>query len=71
MDKLDRNTYKLIKGMNREQLEKLLNNVYEEGVNSANGSRVTAKAISEKIQSIPGIGEKRLAQIMDKISELF
>lgn len=71
MKQLDRATYKAIKSMNREQIEKLFTNIYNEGIAAAGGSKVTYEAIEEKIKAVPGIGEKRLKQIMESLSSLF
>jgi hypothetical protein len=70
MTKLDRETYRAVKKMNKEELEDLLMSIYDKGVQSAEASRITTQAIEERIRSVPGIGEKRLAQIMDAISTL-
>ena len=59
---IDRNIYKSIKKMNRQQLTDLLSNIYETGRRDYD-----LDELREVIGAVNGIGETRLNQIMEAI----
>ncbi len=61
---IDRNIFKSIKGMNREQLSSFLADVYETGRRDYD-----IDELREVIGSVSGIGEVRLNRIVDAIRE--
>ncbi len=61
---INRNIYKSIKNMNREQLSSILSDVYETGRRDYD-----LDELREVIGAVSGIGETRLAQIIDAIRE--
>ena len=61
---VDRNIYKSIKKMNREQLTGLLSDVYETGRRDFD-----LDELREIIGAVNGIGEVRLEQIIEAIRE--
>ena len=83
---LDRDMYRRIKSMNRESMEKTMQNVYESGWNdalSANGGSAPAEAqavsggasvdmdkLREELSKISGVGAKRLDEIMEVIKKV-
>ena len=67
---LTRDLYRKIKSMNRVEMEKTINSVYDMGVKDALDNAVTdidMGKLCEEIGSISGIGDKRLEQIMEII----
>ena len=67
---LTRDLYRQIKSMNRDAMEKTINNVYDMGARDALENAVIdldVGKIKEEIGAISGIGEKRLEQIMEII----
>lgn len=58
---IDRDTYRKIKKMSREELQAFLMR-YAEGLSSQN--IVDLKAMETEIKSVKGIGEKRTEEIM-------
>ena len=67
---LTRDLYRQIKSMNREAMEKTINNVYDMGARDALENAVIdldVDKIKTEIGAISGIGEKRLEQIMEII----
>ncbi len=61
---INRNIYKSIKNMNREQLSSFLSDVYKTGRRDCD-----LDELREVIGAVSGIGETRLAQIIDAIRE--
>ena len=61
---LTRSMYKELKSMNREQMQKVLTNIYQQGVESVEHGAVELESLREEIGKINGIGEKRLDEIM-------
>ncbi len=61
---INRNIYKSIKNMNREQLSSFLSDVYETGRRDYD-----LDELREVISAVSGIGETRLTQIIDAIWE--
>ena len=61
---LTRSLYKEIKSMNRDQMEKVLSNIYEQGAKSVENGAIEFESLREEISKINGIGEKRLDEIM-------
>ncbi len=61
---LTRTMYKELKAMNREQMQKVLTNIYQQGVESVEHGAVELESLREEIGKINGIGEKRLDEIM-------
>jgi hypothetical protein len=67
---LTRDLYRSIKAMNRETMEKTINNIYDMGAKDALENAVIdldVDKIRTEIGAINGIGEKRLEQIMEII----
>lgn len=75
---LDRDTYRLIKKMDRAALEGLIQDIFERGRKkglaeagvivdesvSANDNTLDLRAVEAEIRSIRGVGEKRAEEIM-------
>lgn len=66
---LDRATYKKIKGMSREEMQKFLTSYYHNVMEDAKTSAVDLKALRTELSSINGVGEKRLDEIMSMIEK--
>ena len=67
---LTRDLYRSIKAMNREAMEKTINNIYDMGARDALANAVIdmdMDKLRQDLSSVSGIGEKRLEQIMDII----
>ena len=67
---LTRDLYRSIKAMNREAMEKTINNIYDMGAKDALANAVIdmdMDKLRQDLSSVSGIGEKRLEQIMDII----
>ena len=67
---LTRDLYRSIKSMNRETMEKTINNIYDMGAKDALENAVIDLDIGKirtEIGAVSGIGEKRLEQIMEII----
>lgn len=65
--KLDRETYRSIKKMDRAQLEKVLTSVYVSGKGDAESKSIDFHELKAAIGQIKGIGENRLNEIMSVI----
>lgn len=69
---LDRNLYRQIKSMDKNELSQALNNIYEMGKEDAmkgiEAVDINMDKIRSEIGAIKGIGETRLNQIMEIIS---
>ncbi len=65
--------YKAAKQYDHEQFDAFCTNIYVEGfkdgANSVKGADITD--VMERIKTVKGIGEKRLAQIETEVSALF
>jgi len=67
---LTRDLYRQIKSMNRDAMEKTINNIYDMGAKDALENAVIdldMGKLAAEIGTINGIGEKRLEQIMEII----
>ncbi len=67
---LTRDLYRSIKSMNRETMEKTINNIYDMGAKDALENAVIDLDIDKlraELGTVSGIGEKRLEQIMEII----
>lgn len=64
---LDRDTYKKVKSMNRERMERFLADVYDMGKNSNHEAVVDFNELRKRISEIKGIGEKRIDIIMNVV----
>ena len=65
-----RDLYRNIKAMNRDEMERTVNNIYEMGVKDALENAVIDLDIDKlrtELGTVSGIGEKRLEQIMEII----
>ena len=65
-----RDLYRKIKSMNRDEMERTVNNIYEMGVKDALENAVIDLDIDKlrtELGTVSGIGEKRLEQIMEII----
>lgn len=61
---LTRAMYKEIKAMNRDQMQQVLTNIYDQGAKSVEHGAIEFESLREEIGKINGIGEKRLDEIM-------
>ena len=61
---LTRSMYKEIKSMNRDQMQQVLTNIYDQGAKSIEHGAIEFESLREEIGKINGIGEKRLDEIM-------
>lgn len=66
---LDRATYKKIKGMTREEMQNFLTNYYNNVMEDAEAPTLDLGELREEIDSIKGVGEKRLNEIMAVIEK--
>lgn len=68
---LSRDLYKMIKGMNRAEMESYLQNLYNQAYNQ--GISAVSKEIAERvdtgIRNTEGIGEKRYQALIENINE--
>ena len=66
---MNRELYKKIKNMNRQELDEYLNSVFIQGHNNgvAAMSAVIVDKVDRGLRMTPGIGEKRYQEIMDNI----
>ena len=65
-----RDLYRKIKSMNRDEMERTVNNIYEMGAKDALENAVIDLEIDKlrtELGTVSGIGEKRLEQIMEII----
>lgn len=66
---LSRETYKQIKGFNREQMQRFVGQIYKNAEESPNGTSLDLDELRGRISEIKGIGESRLNEIMEVIKE--
>ena len=68
---INREMYKKIKGMNREQIQNFATTIYLEGVKSVEtvSTNLDLDKLREEIGKLKGIGEIRLNEIMSVIKE--
>ncbi|HBJ25985.1 MAG TPA: hypothetical protein DDY65_08160 [Ruminococcaceae bacterium] len=66
---LSRETYKQIKGFNREQMQRFVGQIYKNAEESSNGTSLDLDELRGRIGEIKGIGESRLNEIMEVIKE--
>lgn len=64
---MDRDLYRKIKGMNRNDMSDFLERVYAMGAEDNKG--VELELLSERIGQVKGIGDVRLNEIMEIIEE--
>ena len=64
--KLDRELYRKIKGMDKNEMAGFLERIYAMG---ANDNSVDVELLRERIGQVKGIGEARLNEIMGIIEE--
>ncbi len=64
---MDRDLYRKVKGMNRNDMSDFLERVYAMGVEDNKG--VDLELLRERIGQVKGIGEARLNEIMGIIEE--
>ena len=60
---IDRDTYRSIKKMSREELQAFLMR-YADGLLENNGKTINLREVEKDLRLIKGIGEKRLEEIM-------
>lgn len=66
---INRDVYKKVKAMNREQMNDFLISIYQDGYNDGyNDSQLDLDELRSVIGSVSGIGEVRLNQIMEAIA---
>ena len=76
-NQFNRETYKKIKKMDRQQMERFVLNIFEEGYLTGGkeaktadiGKEIDIKKLKVKIKEIKGIGEKKTEEIMKIIKE--
>lgn len=70
---LNRNLYRQIKSMDKNELSRTLNNIYEMGKEDAlkgiEAVDIDMDKLRSQIGAVKGIGETRLNMIMDIVSE--
>ena len=66
---LDRTTYRQIKQMDKDTMQRFIQDVYESGKQKAESSVVDYDALRADLAQINGIGEKRLNEIMAVIEK--
>ena len=66
---ISREMYKKIKGMNREQMQVFATEIYLDGVKSVDTVNIDLQKLRTEIGAIKGIGESRLNEIMEVISQ--
>lgn len=66
---LERATYKKIKGMSREEMQKFFTNYYHNIMEEAETSAVDLETLRAELSSIKGVGEKRLDEIMSVVEK--
>lgn len=73
MAEISREMYKNIKSMNRQQLQKFINDLYNKGVDAGVDaiSKQTAEKVDRGVRNTAGIGEKRYSDIMTNIIKEF
>lgn len=67
---VSRDTYRRVKGMNREEMSRFLSDICREAIESSDFTK-NLEDLREVIGSVSGIGEKRLDEIMNAIAEHF
>ena len=76
-NQFNRETYKKIKKMDRQQMERFVLNIFEEGYLDGGkeakkadaGKEINIEKLKVKIKEIKGIGEKKTEEIMKAIKE--
>ena len=66
---LDRNLYRRIKSLDRVELSRVLNNIYDQGKQDAGAVSMDENELKIRLSKINGIGENRLNAIMQVIDE--
>ena len=77
---LDRNLYRTIKKMDRDTLQGLINNIYEQGRQKGlseagvseindNDHTLDLRELEKLIRAVPGMGEKRTEAVMQIIEQ--
>lgn len=64
MTELDRTLYRRIKTMNREEMQRFIDNVYHQGLKDGDGVNMDYDEVKRRLSEIKGIGENRLNEIM-------
>ena len=64
---LDRGLYKKIKSMDRATMNSFIQDVYQQGADSTESKAIDYDALKADLSKIKGIGESRLAEIMEVI----
>jgi len=64
---LDRGLYKKIKSMDRATMNSFIQDVYQQGADSTDAKAIDYDALKADLSQIKGIGESRLAEIMEVI----
>ena len=65
---IDRDTYRAIKKMNREELQAFLVR-YADGLLENDGKTIDLREIEKELRQIKGIGDKRIEEIMAVIEK--
>ena len=64
---LSRDLYRKVKSMNKDEMENFLQTVYKMGEDNVEGKTLDLDVLKTELMNIPGIGLKRLEQIMTVI----
>ena len=64
MTELDRTLYRRIKTMNREEMQRFIDNVYHQGLKDGDGVNMNYDEVKRRLSGIKGIGANRLNEIM-------
>ena len=65
---IDRDTYRAIKKMSREELQAFLMR-YADGLLENDGKTIDLREVEKDLRQIKGIGDKRIEEIMDVIEK--
>lgn len=66
---IDRATYKKIKSMDRDTMNRFVLNMYHQGYDDAQAQNVDYDKLRAELSQIKGIGENRLNEIMSVINK--
>lgn len=66
---IDRATYKKIKSMDRDTMNRFVQNMYHQGYDDAQAQSINYDKLRADLSQIKGIGESRLNEIMSVIDK--
>lgn len=65
---LDRTLYRRVKQMTRNEMESFVQNIYNSGAEAAS---INKSDIQTRLETVKGLGEKRIEAILDALSDLY